>query len=101
MDKRETPNSKLAKEIVSKLPELDKIQVYITDHAEQVRDRVHHILWTEGRSKDYTLVVHKNTVRVMPKKQSRERRLEELLRKAMLYIDDENMYDEIMRALEE
>jgi hypothetical protein len=51
------------------------------------------MLWMKGLSDGWTLSVRDSLVIVEPKRKSREKQLEEMVRLLALHVDDEDLYD--------
>lgn len=96
-----TPKSvELAREIVKNFT--GELVMYPMNErlARAVRNNVYDILTEQGKRGTMNLVIKNERLYVGAPVKSYNRKLEDMLRRVMIHIEDENLYDECLKLLE-
>lgn len=103
MDKRTTPASREARLLLQKVSTLapGESVFHESPYAAQVRSCLLKLMRDHREFQGVRTALVDGGVRVLRPQRPYVHRLEEWVRKAMLYIDDENLYDEALALLEE
>lgn len=96
-------NNKSVQEVLNAISEMKEgeARTVMTEKAYAVRQAVRKVLTREERGGNIVMSMCGPAIVLYKKPRTYTSRLEDMLRRVMMSVDDENLYDEAMKLLEE